>query len=123
MIGPTTQGAELWRSDGTEAGTFMLKAGVFLSTTPTALNGRIYFSAYDATNGFELWTSDGTEAGTMLVKDLNPGVNSANLALLTNVKGALHFVATDGTQGVGLWRLLTPAYYVVPRAYLPLIVQ
>jgi ELWxxDGT repeat protein len=75
-------GAELWRSDGTADGTFMLKD---INPTGTAGNpgssnadyfihvgGRTYFGADDGVHGYELWTTDGTAAGTVMVKDLNP---------------------------------------------------
>ncbi|MER0438400.1 ELWxxDGT repeat protein [Emticicia sp. W12TSBA100-4] len=73
-----TNGIELWRSDGTAAGTFMVKdinAGP-ADSRPQGLgviDGICYFSAVTDDNGREIWKSNGTEAGTMMVQDLNPG--------------------------------------------------
>ncbi len=73
-----TNGIELWRSDGTAAGTFMVKdinAGP-ADSRPQGLgviDGICYFSAVTADNGREIWKSNGTEAGTMMVQDLDPG--------------------------------------------------
>ena len=59
-------------SDGTDAGTYMVKdiySGTN-SSSPYGLcnaNGTLFFWATDATNGRELWKSDGTVAGTILV--------------------------------------------------------
>ena len=62
-------GYELWKSDGTEAGTVRVKdinagARPVRSRLPlTNVGGTLYFSADDGTSGCELWKSDGTEAG------------------------------------------------------------
>src|SRR5262249_22619221 len=68
-----------WVSDGTAAGTQMVK-DIYPggnSSYPihiTALgNGTALFTANDGTHGFELWVTDGTEGGTSLVKDISAG--------------------------------------------------
>ena len=71
-------GIELWKSDGTAAGTVMVKdiyAGASSSspTNLTNVNGQLIFSADNGVNGTELWKSDGTEAGTTLWLDIDPG--------------------------------------------------
>lgn len=71
-------GTELWVSDGTAAGTHMVKdigdkpAGSF-PYDPTAVGDGLFFSATDSKHGTALWRSDGTAAGTVLVKDFFPG--------------------------------------------------
>ena len=106
-------GAELWKSDGTAAGTTLVKdiaAGTANSFTSTSvmveMGGNLYFSANDGTNGDELWKSDGTEAGTTLVKDINPGAggNLSYFAGLTAIDGTLYFAADNGTTGKELWK-------------------
>jgi ELWxxDGT repeat protein len=73
-------GYELWKSDGTAAGTVMVKninTAAGASSYPydfTVLNGALYFQADDGVNGYELWQSDGTGANTQLLKDICPGV-------------------------------------------------
>ena len=71
---------QLWVSDGTEAGTRILKSiskvasedGIWgLSSSG---DGHFYFILDDVDHGEELWVSDGTEAGTHIVVDLNPGI-------------------------------------------------
>ncbi|HEX2642776.1 MAG TPA: ELWxxDGT repeat protein, partial [Thermoanaerobaculia bacterium] len=108
-------GRELWKSDGTEAGTSLVKdirPGTESSSRPffgigerfTAAIGRtFYFVADDGSSGPELWKSDGTEAGTVLVKDIFPGAQGSEPALLTRVRNRLFFVAGDGTHGRELW--------------------
>src|SRR5207248_995546 len=65
-------GTELWRTDGTDAGTYMvtdLYPGR-LGSNPrnlTECNGTLYFEAETPQQGIELWRSDGTAAGTVLV--------------------------------------------------------
>jgi ELWxxDGT repeat protein len=111
-----THGTELWKSDGTTAGTSMVKdiyPGYFggsvypNSSNPrqlTNVNGTLYFAANDGTHGTELWKSDGTAAGTTLVSDINPGNGASYPQNLTNVNGELFFTANDGTTGAELWK-------------------
>ncbi len=107
-----TNGVELWKSDGTELGTAMVKdirsdSGGSYPGSLTNLNGTLYFSAFDVTAGWELWKSDGTESGTVLVKDANPGSTGSYPGGLTSVDGTLYFAASDGVHGIELWALST----------------
>ncbi len=110
-----THGTELWKSDGTEAGTTLVK-DIYLGSSPyysspyssnpqnlTNVNGTLFFTANDGSKGIELWKSDGTAAGTTLVADLNPW-SSSNPSNLTNVNGTLFFTANDGSKGIELWK-------------------
>lgn len=106
-------GQELWKSDGTAAGTVMVKdinPGSASSSLAhlTNVNGELFFTANDGTHGVELWKSTGTITGTTLVADINPGSADAfpagNDFYLTNVNGELFFTANDGTHGWELWK-------------------
>ncbi len=102
-------GFELWKSDGTAAGTGLVKdirpgdAGSALGEL-TDVGGTLFFFANDGTTGVELWKSDGTAAGTVLVKDIMPGSGDSLPRHLTNVGGTLYFRANDGVNGPELWR-------------------
>jgi ELWxxDGT repeat protein len=113
-----TNGVELWKSDGSPAGTTMVvpaggigPAGA--SSIPTDLenvNGTLYFAANDGTNGFELWKSDGSSGGTTIVTpgggiNANPGPSASSAPHeLTNVNGTLLFAAFTGNSGNELWK-------------------
>jgi ELWxxDGT repeat protein len=101
-------GAELWKSNGTPAGTFQVKdinPGAAGSSPYwlTNVDGTLFFSAYDSTHGDELWESNGTAAGTFLVKDIFPGSFGSDPKYLANVNGILFFRADDGTHGSDAW--------------------
>lgn len=109
-------GYELWRSDGTDAGTFLLKdinsgpAG----STPSAYqvyNGIVLFWAETGAEGRELWRTDGTNGGTTLVKDIRTGPASSintrfpvpTLSVLYPFNNRMLFTADDGTNGEEIW--------------------
>ncbi len=102
-----TQGNELWVSDGTAAGTSLLKdinpgSG---SSTPfdfTVVGNTLFMEANDGTNGNQLWKSDGTTVGTQLVKVINPTGN-ALISDTISYHGDLVFEASDGVNGTELW--------------------
>ncbi|MDB4336323.1 hypothetical protein N9996_01910 [Synechococcus sp. AH-603-M21] len=102
-------GRELWKSNGTEAGTVIVKdinPGVRSDSYPfglTAFGDTLYFSANDGVNGYELWKSDGTDAGTELVKDINSGDSSRPRGFIA-VGDTLYFSADDGVNGEELWK-------------------
>ena len=107
--GVTGRDQELWKSDGTVAGTVRVQdinPGSDSSNPQflTNVNGTLFFTATDGVHGYELWKSDGTPGGAVLVKDINLGSGDANLQALTNVNGTLFFTATDGTRGQELWK-------------------
>ncbi len=99
--GDINQGAELWASDGTEAGTRLVKdlndAGSSNPHNFVKAGNVHFFVASNNINGKELWKTDGTAAGTTLVKDIHPS-GDANPALLTALDNKLIFVASDDTD-------------------------
>jgi ELWxxDGT repeat protein len=108
FVGRTERsGTELWVSDGTTAGTHLVKdifPGPGSARPGThALGASVLFSADDGTHGYELWKSDGTAAGTRLVKDLAPGQAASGPRFFTLFHGAMYFAA-DGPVGPALWR-------------------
>ncbi|MBL7716829.1 MAG: hypothetical protein JNL01_15290 [Bdellovibrionales bacterium] len=100
-------GAELWKTDGSVAGTVLVKdinpSGDSNPATPVAVGSTFYFAADDGTNGTELWKSDGTAAGTVMVADIASGGASSSPTLLTVVGTNVFFVADDGVNGAELW--------------------
>ena len=112
-------GVELWATDGTKAGTQMVK-DIAVGTSSglskafcAVLNNKFYFIANDLTNGDELWVTDGTAANTQMVYDLHSGGNSStyfqsnfftfnnNLYFHATVSGFKYgLYKTDGTVGV-----------------------
>ena len=107
-----THGQELWHSNGTTSGTKLVK-DIYPGTSPALdpyslwdsaiILNHFYFVAADGVHGQELWRSDGTELGTELVKDINPGITSANPRRLTTSGNTLFFAANDGVDGQELW--------------------
>ncbi|WP_304412242.1 ELWxxDGT repeat protein, partial [Microcystis sp. T1-4] len=96
-------GYELWKSDGTVAGTVAV-ADIRSPGNLTAVGNTLFFTARDGLNGTELWKSDGTAAGTVLVKDIRPGSSSSSPYNLTAVGNTLFFNANDGVNGPELWK-------------------
>ena len=106
-----TAGVELWKSDGTAAGT-VLVADVnpgSASSSPgqlTSFNGNLVF--VPTVGDVEPWRSDGTPAGTFPVANINPAGNS-NPSRFTVSGGTLYFTANNGTAGTELWSIVGPA--------------
>lgn len=103
------EGKELWKSDGTDAGTLLVMdilPGVEGSEPRflTAFNGAVYFEANGGTYGAELWKTDGTPAGTVMVKDINPGSASSGPSRMTVVGSTLYFSARTEDSGWELWK-------------------
>lgn len=103
-----TNGAELWETDGTTAGTKMVKnihpAGSSFPRNLISFDNKLYFRANDGTNDVELWVTDGTAAGTQMVKNINPALGSLSDFVEFKVfNNKLYFMADDGTNGQEPW--------------------
>ena len=101
----------LWRSDGTKAGTVLVRnfvAGPFPWFYFADVAGTLFFQADDGTHGRELWKSDGTEAGTVMVKDIRPGPDSVAGIDFTEAADAMYFHADDGIHGPSCGRATGP---------------
>lgn len=103
-------GTELWRTDGTEAGTRLVAdvcpgSCASLPRDLAAVGGEIFFVADDGMHGRELWKSDGTAAGTVLVRDLIPDTDFfSSIGSVSGLDGlALFSVSAYGSRNE-LWR-------------------
>lgn len=109
-----TNGSELWSTDGTEAGTTMLKevlpgAGGGVSNASVLFQNLLLFTANDGVHGKELWVSDGTADGTTLLADILLGTSECNPLGYRIIGNTLFFYATTNATGRELWKYdLTP---------------
>ena len=100
---------ELWKTDGTEDGTMMVKdinsngeSSYVGYLTP--FDDMLYFRASDE-HGSEIWKTDGTEDGTVMVKDIRQGSSGSSPQYLTVFGDAIYFSANEGTnEGYELWK-------------------
>ena len=106
--GGISLGRELFRTDGTEDGTNLVRDinPQEESSSPRILgeaDGALFFSADDGTDGRELWRTSG--GGATLVEDINPGSGSSlSFTRAAELDGELYFAADDGSDGEELWK-------------------
>jgi ELWxxDGT repeat protein len=114
-VGSST-GRELWRSDGTSAGTQLVRdidpgrADSVPVHFIAEAAGSALFTAEDQAHGRELWRSDGTPAGTAMVADVAPGsIGGLDYAFdLVRSGGRIFFAADDLATGIELWAIDEP---------------
>ena len=110
-------GCELFKSDGTTAGTTLIKDILPGSTSSfpnylTVLGNLVIFAANDGINGEELWKSNGTAAGTVLVKNIDTtplnyppdGFGRSYPEGLVVMGNKVYFKARDNSHGTEVWR-------------------
>ena len=106
-----TTGKELYITDGTEAGTKLLKdinPGTASSNPAkfTLLNGKLYFFANGGSNDAQIWETDGTAEGTKLSLRLNPGSTNFFLSEMIVKDNSLFVSAKLGVSpGQELYRV------------------
>ncbi len=126
-------GFELWRSDGTQAGTYLIKDIMpgNSSSSPrnfTIVGNSVFFSAADITiNGIareSLWKTNGTEAGTVRVKSFN-FENNYTITDFASYQQKLYFRTlgelwrSDGSEaGTGLfWDIYPGEFHSFPSGF------
>lgn len=117
-------GNELWRTDGTAAGTWMLR-DINWGPTHTGfgnfrkVGNKLFFTANEMNTGYELWVTNGTSEGTYMVKDVLPGSNSSYLHSFTNLNDNLLIFSTSNVYPQKLWRSdgTESGTYMVPDSY------
>lgn len=103
-----TNGAEFWSTDGTSAGTTLLK-DIYSGSLGSQISGGIifgsnlYFTANEGTSGRELWKSDGTSVGTTLLKDIYTGLSYSDPNTFFQFGTKFYFLANNGTNGTEMW--------------------
>ncbi len=95
---------ELWKSDGTTAGTVLVKGSLSAFEGMTVALGEIYFSGEDNVSGREVWSSDGTTLGTALKFDIEVGTSSSSPGNFTLFNGELLFEAGTILNGGELYK-------------------
>ena len=96
-----TTGMELWKIDGTEAGTVLVK-DIYAGTSTSeilrfaALGNNIYFCPIYGSLNRRPWKSDGTTAGTVPIT-INANVSVYNdRSFITSANGKIYFFAEEG---------------------------
>ena len=122
----SAHGQELWVTDGTTAGTNLVKdinpggfnsdfvhvntGCSFFKEGTAIINGELFFNGHDSTHGTALWKTDGTANGTVLVKDISPILYmQGSLSggpfcwYFRELNGQFVFITNDLTHGQELW--------------------
>lgn len=113
-----TTGFELWKTNGTTAGTVLIAdiedlnpAGSYPSSFAVS-NAQLFFGVrdsggngipFDGDDGVQLWKTNGTTAGTTLVKNF-PLADSASSGDLVDVSGTIFGVVDLPATGPELWK-------------------
>lgn len=112
------RGVELWVTDGTRAGTGMVRdinpgpdwsLGMFMGhkVAEPLGNGLAVFFADDGEHGLEPWVTDGTRRGTRLLADTMPGEEGGAMigenTIFALGDGRALFTANSLESGVELW--------------------
>jgi ELWxxDGT repeat protein len=98
---------QLWKSDGTAAGTAQFNATITAKTKSSSphdlfkYGNSLFFTANDGVHGDQLYTTDGTAAATTALTNITGGTTAHDPV---NLNGTLYFSANDGVHGDLLWQ-------------------
>ena len=102
-------GNELWQSNGTETGTFMVNDINSEGDSDPIPLGHVdeyfFFEADDGLNGRGLWVTNGVKDNVVLITNPEVGLTGGNIVSFTVVGGDIYFVNEDIRNGRQLWRL------------------
>jgi ELWxxDGT repeat protein len=124
---PYAPDAQLWKSDGTQAGTVLVKEHLPTLRNPAAAGGTLFFVDSTSGTGYEVWQTDGTAEGTFMNREIYPGMhpfrtgadNEPPLAPteLLPFGDRILFAAEDPAHGRELWTAAPsgPPHAVVGR--------
>lgn len=109
----TSQDEELWKTDGTEAGTVLVK-DIYVGSQGsqqkfyTVYDGQVYFTAFNPDLGTELWRTDDAEGAVLVAGDVCAGSCSGAFygtteRLFGEYEGKLYFRLKSGNNGLELW--------------------
>ncbi|MBK9109245.1 MAG: HYR domain-containing protein [Saprospiraceae bacterium] len=116
-------GEELWKSDGTDMGTVLVKdiraggAGSGSNIMDIYKAGpKVYFEANETSFGQEPWKSDGTDPGTVNIANINPppAGNGSDPDFFTLCGPYIYFAAKDGVTGIELWKTMADGDVTAP---------
>jgi ELWxxDGT repeat protein len=97
-------GYDLWKTDGTDTGTILIKHFNAILSPLTSVNGSVYFTDVNGHNDYgtdsELWRSDGTVAGTVALK-YESWDGATNI---TDVNGTAFFMEPQEDGSSQLWK-------------------
>jgi ELWxxDGT repeat protein len=122
VTNPIWYGSEVYKTDGTDAGTLLL--GAYYPPRPgpvssvfgmTAVGQTVYYgeTTYSPSFGTSVWLykTDGTAAGTSVVYNFSGGATNSDgfvdesvLGNFTPINGALYFTANNGLTGSEVWK-------------------
>ncbi len=102
-------GSEPWTSDGTLAGTRLLRniaAGSYASDFESlgAVGPLALFAAHSPGHGRELWVTDGTLSGTTLLREFVPGPEGVEIHPLGTLAGEQLFTVRRQPLSIEIWR-------------------
>jgi ELWxxDGT repeat protein len=98
----TILGVGLYVTDGSQAGTSLVKSGVYGQFV--VLKNKMYFYGFDSVYKSQLWSCDGTDTGTHMISGINlvtPHINFRSEMAATD--SLLIFSADDGIHGTSVW--------------------
>lgn len=106
--GNTSDGSQLWKTNGTESGTQKVKAiapgedAEIEQITP--VGDKVFFVA-NGNDGFgqQLWVSDGTEAGTVRLTDTSD-LDEGTATSLAELDGMLYFRGQSESGEIWIWK-------------------
>jgi ELWxxDGT repeat protein len=101
---------ELWRTDGTLAGTIKISSDAPQRGTTNKMSGLIFKDTYvgvleDAVYGDALWGYSSDSVAPILLADIRADAELANLSLLGVSNDMLFFTGNDGVRGQEIWMM------------------
>ncbi|WP_257463016.1 ELWxxDGT repeat protein [Archangium lipolyticum] len=97
-------GRALWVSDGTEAGTRLVRDGFqSIDRWSVRVGDAVFLKVSTTTSSSQLWRTNGTPEGTWLVKDINLHTYNTFLPLGVELGGKLVFTAITAAEGWEPW--------------------
>ena len=103
-------GYELWKTDGTTNGTYLIKDQFLGNGSPTfsylqLFDNELFYICNDASNVYKARKTDGTLAGTIDIESINPGLNLSNIYPISKSGNKFYFTGFNAVSGYELYKI------------------